>query len=78
MTAPRPHTIVRITGHEPGKADYSGMTGRLMNVSGSHCVVHLTAMGVSVSAHVDHIEPVEADRVATIKSRLMAARKGTA
>ena len=73
----RPHTIVRITGHEPGKADYSGMTGCLMNVNGSHCVVHLTAMGVSVDVHVDHIEGLEADRVATIKSRLLAARKGT-
>lgn len=75
---PRPHTIVRITDHEPGKADYSGMTGRLMNVNGSRCVVHLAAMGVSVDVHVDHIEALEADRVATIKSRLMAARKGTA
>lgn len=83
MTTPRPHTIVRITDHVPGMPDYSGMTGRIVADCGGWVVVNLSATGTFVSVREDHFEPLEdererPDRVATIKSRLLAARKGTA
>jgi len=76
----RPHTIVRITDHEPDKADYSGMTGRLLHVNGSRCIVYLTAMGVPVDVRTDHIEPLETPasrqaRVDGLKARLLATRE---